>query len=266
MRGASRSSSSSAAATRAGVSNRRSVSLARRSPSGAAHSPGGVARLRAWHPRSAGPPASATVASDALALSACASRTRGYRITRSSTRGLNCYEAALLSELSQHIIRSTNTTDAFEAAAQCARQLTPSTVLALYRYRPDADILVCEMVVGDGNGFLTGLSITVGQRVTGWAAANRKTSVTSDALLDVAQIANLFEPPLRSALSTPLVIGDRLLGVLSGYSVKGQAFSDEHGYTFEYIATLLAARLVTLSAGRSDVTAFSRHRHTDSSR
>ncbi len=92
MTAVSTSSSSSAGAARAGVRDRGSASLVPRFLGAVAHSPDGGARLRTGRQRVAVPPASMTGAPGAPDVSASASRMTGYRITRRSTRGLNCYD------------------------------------------------------------------------------------------------------------------------------------------------------------------------------
>jgi putative nucleotidyltransferase with HDIG domain len=155
----------------------------------------------------------------------------------------NASETALLAECRDAVSRSTTLSGAFDAAIQCLRQLTPATVFALYRHHPETDSLICELASGDQGGRLEGLSIKVGQRITGWAAATRTTSINSDASLDLAQIAECFHPPLRSSLSSAMAHDERLAGVLTAYTTKDSAFSDAHGYALEQVAAALAQQL-----------------------
>ena len=89
--------------------------------------------------------------------------------------------------------------------AQHLRQLMPATVYALYRYDVDTDALICENVIGDPQGLMSGLTIRVGERVTGWSAANQRTSLNSDAYLDLGPIAEMCQPNLKSTISSPLI-------------------------------------------------------------
>jgi LytS/YehU family sensor histidine kinase len=77
-------------------------------------------------------------------------------------------------------------------------------------------------------------------------AANRRTSMNSHASLDLAQIANFFAPPLRSTVSTPLLEGTNILGVLTAYSLTEEAFTESHRYTFEQVASALSTRITSL--------------------
>src|SRR3989442_13738372 len=107
------------------------------------------------------------------------------------------------------------------------------TVYALFAYDSVVDILTCITAVGDEQRLLDGLTIKLGERITGWAGANRRSSVNSDASLDLAQIASYFSPPLRSTIRAPLIDGERLIAVLTAYSVKETAFVENHRYIFE---------------------------------
>jgi hypothetical protein len=46
---------------------------------------------------------------------------------------------------------------------------------------------------------------------------------------------------------------NRLLGVLTSYAPKDDAFSDAHRYAFERIASLLSARIESLAEGSNVV-------------
>ena len=170
----------------------------------------------------------------------------------------NASEAALLDACSREIAKARSAAAALHVAAQYLRQLTPANVCALFVYDSAADLLTCTSAIGDDERFLDGLTIKLGERVTGWTAANRRTSVNSDATLDLTQIAGFFAPQLRSTISTPLVQGDSLVGVLTAYSTKRDAFDAEHRYAFEEVANTLVSAVSLPPAGRNVVT-FSRH-------
>jgi putative nucleotidyltransferase with HDIG domain len=165
-------------------------------------------------------------------------------------------ETTVLATCAQRLAKSTSVSEALDIAAQALRQLTPATTWALYGYVAESDELVCEFATGDKQNLLTGLTIQVGERVTGWSAANRRTSVNSDASLDLSGIALLFTPPLRSVISVPLADDDRLHGVISGYSPRDEAFSDVHRYTVEHVASLIKERMQRTAVGSSSVVRF----------
>ncbi len=100
--------------------------------------------------------------------------------------------SALLTECVQDIEKAPSSVGVFEASALSLSQLSPATVFALFRYDARSDTLACESTAGDPQGLLRGLVIPVGERVTGWCAANHRTAVNSDASLDLASIASRF--------------------------------------------------------------------------
>lgn len=163
----------------------------------------------------------------------------------------NASEAALLATYAKEIADATSPIAALQVTAHCLRQLTPATVYALFLYDAGIDVVTCTASVGDEQRLLDGLTVKLGERVTGWVAANRRTSVNSDASLDLMQISGFFSPPLRSTLSTPLADGEHLIGVLTAYSGKEEAFNDGHRYAFEQIASSLVGKASALHSNIS---------------
>lgn len=173
----------------------------------------------------------------------------------------NASEAALLDACSKDMARAGSAGAALHVVAQCLRKLTPATVYALYMYDSGADMLTCVTANGDDQRLLDRLTIRLGERVTGWVAANKQTSVNSDAFLDLAQIASFFTPPLRSTISTPIADGEALVGVLTAYSLKEGAFTENHRYIFEQVALTLLSRISSLQSRiSSTVVSFPLHK------
>lgn len=129
--------------------------------------------------------------------------------------------------------------DVLSTAAEFLQRATPGTVFAFFRYDALSDVLRCDQSVGDELGLLDGLTIKPAERVTGWCAANNRSSVNSNAALDLLNLAGMFEPPLKSTLATPLVDGDVLIGVLTAYATREEAFDEEHRQITEQMAMTL---------------------------
>ena len=170
-------------------------------------------------------------------------------------------ETARLIACNQNIAKAASMKEALEVAAQTFRQLLPATVYALFEYDSQSDSLVCDSAIGDPQNLLRGLTIPVGQRVTGWCGANRRAAINSDASLDLTQIAQLFQPPLRSTISAPLADSERLFAVLTAYSSKDDAFSESHRYTFEQVTSALRDRMSSVpSHTATNVVSFPMHK------
>jgi putative nucleotidyltransferase with HDIG domain len=132
---------------------------------------------------------------------------------------------------------------AFDALAQYLRTGTAATVCALFIPVQDQDAVACQFAHGEHGEALVGLTISNGQRVTGWVAANRTAVINSDASLDLGNIADAFRRRLTSVLSIPLLAQDRVVGVLSIYSPDVDAFTDDHKYFAEQLADPLGKRI-----------------------
>ncbi len=118
-----------------------------------------------------------------------------------------------------------------EVALECealmlrVRPLVPIQVLVFYRYDSKSDDLVAHQLAG-GDASLSGTRLALGDRLSGWVAANRQVITNSDAALDLGSVASDFQPPLTHCMALPVVSSRSLVGVLSLYS--SQPFSPEH--------------------------------------
>jgi putative nucleotidyltransferase with HDIG domain len=123
------------------------------------------------------------------------------------------------------------------------KQLTPSRVCVIYEYQRDQDSFRCARAFGDPAELLSTLVISNGDRVTGWVGANRTMAINSDAVLDLGALANLFNPPLRRAISCPIEIGGQIAAVLTAYSHCDDGFAQHHAETFTQVSQCIAAKL-----------------------
>jgi putative nucleotidyltransferase with HDIG domain len=130
--------------------------------------------------------------------------------------------------------------DAGEVIAQHLRRLIPSSLCVVYCYDRKSDDLEARFVVGEGSPAVRGLRISLGQRLSGWVAANRQTISNSDARLDLAEAVESQSRTLKSCISTPLVFEDELIGVLSLYSSEPSGFNDDHKRIIESVASQIA--------------------------
>ena len=158
-------------------------------------------------------------------------------------------ETAQMDILRRHLQKASSFKEAVQHAAQCLRKTVPAAVYVFYRYDREGDTLVSDIAIGDHDRLLDGLTIRVGERVSGWTAAARRTSVNSDASLDLDAIARTFKPNLRSTICTPVAHDEHLLGVLSAYSTQEDGFSESHRYVIEQVAANLFDSLARFEQG-----------------
>ena len=151
-------------------------------------------------------------------------------------------EMLSLCELAQSLAGHASISDAGDVIAKHLRRLIPSSLCVFYLCDRVSDELEARHVVGDGASLVRGLRMPLGQRLSGWVAANRQTISNSDASLDLGDAARSVALRLRSCISTPLVSTDNLVGVLSLYSTKSNGFNEDHRRIIE-----LAARQIALT-------------------
>ncbi|HEY7286265.1 MAG TPA: HD domain-containing phosphohydrolase [Vicinamibacterales bacterium] len=112
-------------------------------------------------------------------------------------------------------------------------------------YLPDAGRTQLRVAdaFGPGAHALSGLSIPVGQRLSGWVAASRQAIANSDAALDLEGLCERTTPALRSCMSVPLLMGGTLVGVLTLYSSHAEALGDGCDRVVQMIAPHIASAL-----------------------
>jgi len=143
-------------------------------------------------------------------------------------------------ELARALAGHVSPGDAGDVIAKHLRRLIPSSLCVFYLVDPTSDEIEARHVVGEGASLVRGLRITLGQRLSGWVAANRQTISNSDPTLDLGDTARSHSLGLRSCLSTPLLSGDQLVGVLSLYSGEANRFNDDHRRIIEVVARQIA--------------------------
>ena len=170
------------------------------------------------------------------------------RIEKFATTG-GAGELHLLKELTEHLTSIATFQEACDAISGYLRRQLPVSLCVFYMYDRAEDDLAARHASGELSDQVIGLRIPVGQRLTGWVGSNRRTIVNSDPTLDFVELARDFGPVLRSCLSSPVVAGDSLVGVISLYAEKPNAFSEDDHRMLETVSTLAARILFETSKG-----------------
>jgi diguanylate cyclase (GGDEF)-like protein len=147
-------------------------------------------------------------------------------------------EMLKLYDLARGLAGQVSVPDAGDMIAKHLRRLIPASLCVFYVYDQIADELEAKHSVGEGAALVRGMRIALGERLSGWVAANRQTIANSDPVLDFGDVARSLK--LRSCLSTPLVHGKELVGVLSLYTAEVNGFSEDHRRIIEVIAHQIA--------------------------
>ncbi len=125
---------------------------------------------------------------------------------------------------------------------------TELTTCVVYLLSPDGRMLTVEHASGPLAAAVTGMSIEVGQKLSGWVAAHRRTIVNSDAQLDLCDVVSDISP--HSCLSTALCDGDTLAGVLTVYRESAKPFTPADAQSFEMLAPHLARLFAPMRQSR----------------
>jgi diguanylate cyclase (GGDEF)-like protein/putative nucleotidyltransferase with HDIG domain len=149
-------------------------------------------------------------------------------------------ETLSLYALARALAGQANLNDAGDLVAKHLRRLIPSSLCIFFIYDSKVDDLEATLAFGEASSVVKGLRIALGQRLSGWVAANLQTIVNSDPSLDLGDVARAVTPRLRSCLSTPLVADNQLVGVLTLYSAIVDGFNEDHRRILEAVARQIA--------------------------
>jgi two-component system NarL family sensor kinase len=149
-------------------------------------------------------------------------------------------EMLTVHDLARALAGQVSLSDAGDVIAKHLRRLIPSSLCVLYFYDRATDELEAKHAVGEGGAQVRGLRIALGQRLSGWVAANRQTISNSDARLDLSGAVASQPSKLRSCLSAPLLSDGELVGVLTLYSAEVNGFNEDHKRIIEAIARQIA--------------------------
>lgn len=152
-------------------------------------------------------------------------------------------EMLTLYELARALAGQVSVSDASDVIAKHLRRLIPSSLSVFYIHDRATDEIEAVHAVGEGASVVRGIRIALGQRLSGWVAANKQTISNSDPILDLGDAARAHSLRLRSCLSTPLLSEDQLVGVLSLYSPEANAFNEDHRRIIEVVAKQIAHTL-----------------------
>ena len=137
--------------------------------------------------------------------------------------------------------------DVLSIASQLMADVVPDVSGAWFLPEPTQDRLVAVEAFGAVAPLLRGMSVGVGDRLTGWVAATRQAIANSPAALDLGERASLMQPPMSRCLSVPLAAGDRLMAVLTLYASEHETLDAHHSRLLQIVAPHVAQALASVS-------------------
>lgn len=142
-------------------------------------------------------------------------------------------DAAALSAVGRALVQSLDAESAGRHIAEGIRVLLGGTLTVLWELEPASNRLVAVATSGSGHSFPPGTRIPQNEMLAGFAVTEGRPVSTSDILTDPRITltpetrALVEESGHGSVLAVPLIIGERVTGVLAVGDVTGRAFDEE---------------------------------------
>jgi GAF domain-containing protein len=141
-----------------------------------------------------------------------------------------------LNDLSEALATRVSMADAGELVAEHLARLVRFELCIFFLYDTSTDEVESRYCVGESASDFLGIRFPVGQRLSGWIAANRQSILNADPVLDLGDRARLRTAPFRSGLGVPLVCDSQLVGVLTVYSITPDQFTEDDRRIVEAVA------------------------------
>jgi putative nucleotidyltransferase with HDIG domain len=133
--------------------------------------------------------------------------------------------------------------DALALGATLLAEVMPGATGAWYVPDVAHDRLTVAGAFGPAADVMRGMSVAVGDRLSGWVAASRLPIFNSPATLDLATRVNAVSPPLSRCVSVPLMVGETLVAVLTLYTSAPEGFTADEGCLIQVVAPHLAGAI-----------------------
>jgi hypothetical protein len=156
-------------------------------------------------------------------------------------------------ELRRDLPLAESRTSAAEVLFRHLRRVLPAASLSLFVPNKDGTELLVAACTGVGTATIEGLTIPVGDRISGWAFAHKQAVMNSNAALELGPVARTFSIPLRYAMAVPVTTGASTtpVGVITTYG--SDPFDNDHRRLLESAATLFASSTLPSKESLPDV-------------
>ncbi len=156
-------------------------------------------------------------------------------------------EMQLALHLGAALSRRSRTT-AWQALAEALCEFADVDTAVVLVSAATSDTLVPAGAAGGHGHAMEGLTIPIGERMSGWAAATGKSMINADAALD---LFDLPAPSLRSAVAIPYRSASSESIVVSLYSTRADAFTPAHQRVVEAALVMVGSRSVRTQSPRA---------------
>jgi putative nucleotidyltransferase with HDIG domain len=141
--------------------------------------------------------------------------------------------------------------DVLALGSRLLGEIVPGVTGAWFVLDSARDRLVVGEAFGPAAHALRGVHVGIGERLTGWVAAQRQPIVNSDAALDIGDRVDAVTPSLLTCMSVPIVVGDTLVAVLSLYASSADTFDEDRGRLIQMVAPHIAGAIHAATARAS---------------
>jgi diguanylate cyclase (GGDEF)-like protein/putative nucleotidyltransferase with HDIG domain len=151
-------------------------------------------------------------------------------------------EIYALYEIAQTMGTSLGVTDTMGLISSKLSTLVPFASCALFLFDEEHDALQCRFASGAEADVIGTMTIRGGHGLVGWVGRNRRPLVNARPSADF-EAAGLTSCPttLQTALMSPLLFNDRLIGVLAVYSAQANLYTDDHRRLLDRVSEQAAA-------------------------
>ncbi len=150
-------------------------------------------------------------------------------------------EMYALYEIAQTMGTSLGVSDTMTLIASKLAPLVPFSTCALFLSGSAPESLQCHFATGVDADLLTGLSTRYGQGLAGWVARNRRALVNARPASELEAAGLDPRTRLQSALVSPLIFGQHIIGVIAVYHVDTSFYRDDHRRLLERVSEQAAA-------------------------
>ena len=150
---------------------------------------------------------------------------------------------ALLYEISHELTAILDREELLRRIAERVKKLVNYHVFTVMLWNESTQMLESVFAQRYEDALPSRFQMPLHQGITGTAAAERRTIRVVDVRLDPRYVSTNDEVEVRSELVVPLLLRDRLVGVLDLESTKPQAFSAEHERLLNILGSYIAVAL-----------------------
>jgi len=150
---------------------------------------------------------------------------------------------ALLYEISHELTSILDREELLRRIAERVKKLVNYQMFSVMLWNEQEQVLESVFAQRYEDSLPTRFQMPLHQGISGTAAAERRTIRVVDVRLDPRYVASGDEVEVRSELVVPLLLQDRLVGVLDLESTKPHAFSAEHERLLNILGSYIAVAL-----------------------